>query len=108
MRVEPDVLKDGADVSRNAGQIVGSGADALAQAPIPSGIFGDFDAAHTFHSSLAAGHRTHVQAMRGNHRTLTDVGDKALKAAVSFSETEASNRAAIDAVPGQGANGSDA
>jgi hypothetical protein len=108
MRVEPDVLKDGANVSRNAGQIVGSGADALAQAPIPSGIFGDFDAAHTFHSSLAAGHRTHVQAMRGNHRTLTDVGDKALKAAVSFSETEASNRAAIDAVPGQGANRSDA
>jgi uncharacterized protein DUF2563 len=108
MRVEPEVLKDGADVSRNAGQIVGNGADALAKAPIPTGIFGDFDAAHAFHSALSAGHQSHVQAMRGNHRTLTDVGDKAHRAATSFSETEAGNKAQIDAVPGQGASVSDA
>ena len=43
MWVEPDVLKDGAEVSRNAGKIVLSGADALSQAAIPSGMFGDFD-----------------------------------------------------------------
>jgi hypothetical protein len=108
MRVESDVLEYGADVSRNAGQIVGSGANALAQAPIPAGIFGDFDAAHTFHSTFAAGHQTHVQAMRGNHRTLTDVGDRAHETAVSFAGTEARNRAAIDVVPGQGANVTDA
>ncbi|OBB10968.1 hypothetical protein A5662_08195 [Mycobacteriaceae bacterium 1482268.1] len=99
MRVEPDVLKDGADVARNAGQMARSGADALAQAAIPSGIFGDFDAAHAFHSTLTAGHQSHVRAMRGNHRTLTDIGDKATTAASSFETTESDNKAAIDAVP---------
>ena len=99
MWVEPDVLKDGADVSRNAGKMALSGADALAQASIPAGMFGDFDAAHAFHSKLTAGHESHVRAMRGNHRTLTDVGQKAHNAAVSFEETESRNRAAIDNVP---------
>lgn len=99
MWVEPDVLKDGADVSRSAGKIVLSGADALSRASIPAGIFGDFEAAHAFHNKLTAGHRSHVQAMRGNHRTLTDVGDKAHNAATSFEETEAQNKAAIDTVP---------
>ncbi|MDX1883506.1 DUF2563 family protein [Mycolicibacterium sp. 120270] len=108
MRVEPDVLKDGAGVSRNAGQIVNDGADALAQAVIPAGIFGDFEAAHSFHGRLSAGHRSQVQAMRGNHRTLTDVGDKAYRAALSFEHTEADNRARIDAVPEQGVPGLDA
>jgi hypothetical protein len=99
MWVEPDVLKDGADVSRNAGKIALSGADALEQAPIPAAMFGDFDAAHAFHSKLTAGHQSHVRAMRGNHRTLTDVGDKAHTAATSFEETEAHNRTAIANVP---------
>jgi hypothetical protein len=44
MRVEPDVLKDGAEVSRNAAQMALNGADALAQTSIPAGMFGDFDA----------------------------------------------------------------
>lgn len=99
MWVEPDVLKDGADVSRSAGKIVLSGADALSHASIPAGMFGDFEAAHAYHGKLTAGHQSHVQAMRGNHRTLTDVGDKAHNAATSFEETEAQNTAAIDTVP---------
>ena len=99
MRVEPDVLKDGAEVSRCAGKIALNGADALSQASIPAGIFGDFDAAHAFHSKLTAGHQSHVAAMRGNHRTLTDIGDKVHNGAVAFEETEAHNKAAIDTVP---------
>lgn len=99
MRVEPDVLKEGAAVSRSAGKIALNGADELAQAPIPAGMFGDFDAAHAFHSKLTTGHQSHVLAMRGNHRTLTDIGDKVHNAATSFEETEARNRAAIDNVP---------
>lgn len=99
MRVEPDVLKDGAEVSRNAGRIVGNGADALAQASLPAGMFGDFAAAHDFHSALTVGHQSHVRAMRGNHRTLTDVGDKVHHAATAFEQTEADNKAEIDTVP---------
>jgi hypothetical protein len=96
MKVEPDVLKDGADVSRNAGRIVGNGADALARASLPTGMFGDFAAAHGFHTALTAGHQSYVRGMRGNHRTLTDVGDKVHNAATTFEETEADNKAAID------------
>lgn len=99
MKVEPDVLKDGADVSRSAGRMALNGADALSSAAIPAGMFGDFADAHTFHSNLTASHASHVQAMRGNHLTLTDVGDKVAGAAVSFEETEARNKAAVDTVP---------
>ncbi|RDH77211.1 DUF2563 family protein [Mycolicibacterium moriokaense] len=99
MRVEPDVLRDGANISRNAGQMSLDGADALAQAPIPSGMFGDFAAAHDFHGALTASHQSHVRAMRGTHRTLTDVGDKTHHAAISFEQTEADNKAEVDAVP---------
>jgi Protein of unknown function (DUF2563) len=99
MWVEPDVLKDGADVSRNAGKMARSGADALDQVSIPAGMFGDFDAADAFHSKLTAGHRSHVMAMRGNHQTLSEVGERAHQAAISFEATEAQNTAAIDNVP---------
>jgi hypothetical protein len=99
MRLEPDVLKDGANVSRDAGKMARNGADALAQASIPAGMFGDFDAAHAFHSTVTAGHQSHVRAMRGNHRTLTDVGDKVHDAATAFEKTEADNKAEIDTVP---------
>ncbi len=99
MRVEPEVLRDGADVSRNAGKMALNGANALAQASMPAGMFGDFDAAHAFHRTLTAGHQSHVQAMRGNHRTLTDVGDKVHNAAAAFDETEDGNKAEVDALP---------
>jgi hypothetical protein len=99
MRVEPDILRDGADVSRNAGQMARIGADALSQAAIRSGVFGDFDDAHAFHSKLTAGHRSYVQAMHATHQTLTEVGDKVHTVATSFEETESRNRATIDAVP---------
>ena len=50
MWAEPDLLKDGADVSRNAGKIALAVRRAGA-GPDPPGMFGDFDAAHAFHSS---------------------------------------------------------
>jgi len=99
MRVEPNILKDGADVSRSAGQIALGGADTLSQAAIPVGMFGDFAQAHAFHGRVSAGHASHVQAMRGNHQTLTDIGDKVTEAATAFENTEAENRAAVDTVP---------
>jgi hypothetical protein len=99
MWVEPGVLKEGADVARTAGETALSGADALAQASIPVGIFGDFDAAHAFHSKLTAGHASHVRAMRGNHQTLTGVGHKADNSATAFQTTEERNNAAVDNIP---------
>jgi hypothetical protein len=78
MWVEPELLHSG-------------GAAALSAAPIGSNIFGDFDAARSFHQRLSALRTSRVEAMRGNHRTLTDVGRKVQTGAGWFSQTEHQN-----------------
>lgn len=91
MWVEPELLHSGGDVARSAGQRVLGGAAALSAAPIGSSIFGDFDAARSFHQRLSAHRTSRVEAMRGNHRTLTDVGRKVQTGAGWFSQTEHQN-----------------
>jgi hypothetical protein len=91
MWVEPELLHSGGDVARSAGQRVLGGAAALSAASIGSGIFGDFDAARSFHQRLSALRNSRVEAMRGNHRTLTEVGQKVQTASGWFSQTERQN-----------------
>ncbi|WP_123027018.1 DUF2563 family protein [Mycolicibacterium stellerae] len=91
MWVEPELLHSGGDVARSAGQRVLGGAEALSAAAIGSSIFGDFDAARSFHQRLSAHRTSRVDAMRGNHQTLTDVGQKAQTASGWFSQTEREN-----------------
>jgi hypothetical protein len=91
MWVEPELLSSGGDVARSAGERVLGGAAALAEAPIGSSIFGDFDAARSFHQRLSAHRSSRVDAMRDNHRTLTEVGQKVQIASGRFSETERRN-----------------
>lgn len=98
MWVEPELLSSGGNVSRNAGEHMLGGAARLSAAPIGASIFGDFDAAQSFHGRLSAHHIGQVTQMRNNHQTLTDVGTKAKTAAVAFAETEERNRSAVDAV----------
>ncbi len=91
MWVEPELLHSGGDVARSAGRRVLGGAAALSAAPIGSTIFGDFDAARSFHQRLSQHRLGHVSKMRDNHRTLTDVGAKAQTASGWFSDTERRN-----------------
>ena len=98
MWVEPELLSSGGNVSRAAGDHVLGGAAKLSAAPIGASIFGDFDAAQSFHGRLSAHHIGRVTQMRNNHRTLADVGTKAKAAAVSFAETEANNKSVLDTV----------
>jgi hypothetical protein len=98
MWVEPELLSAGGDVARSAGERVLGGAAALSAAPIGASIFGDFDAARSFHQRLSQHPIGQVSRMRDNHQTLTDVGDKAKTSSGWFQNTEAHNRSAVDNV----------
>jgi Protein of unknown function (DUF2563) len=99
MWVEPELLNSGGDVARSAGKRVLGGAATLAAAPIGAGIFGDFDAARSFHQRLSQHHIGQVTKMRNNHRTLTDVGQKAKTGAGLFTETERQNIEEVSQIP---------
>ena len=78
-------------MARSPGERVLDGVAALSQASIGSSIFGDFDAARSFHQRLSQ-HRTgQVNKMRDNHQTLTGVGDKAKTSSGWFAATERRN-----------------
>ncbi|MGH3676522.1 MAG: DUF2563 family protein [Mycobacterium sp.] len=78
-------------MARGAGQRVLGGAAALSAASIGSSIFGEFDAARSFHQRLSQ-HRTgQVNKMRDNHQTLNGVGEKAQTSSGWFSDTERRN-----------------
>jgi hypothetical protein len=91
MWVEPELLHSGGDVALSAGKRVLGGAQALSAAPIGSSIFGDFDAARSFHQRLSEHRTNRVEAMQGNHRTLTDVGQKVQAGSAWFTRTEDQN-----------------
>jgi len=91
MWVEPELLHSGGDVARGAGKRVLGGAQELSAAPIGSSIFGDFDAARSFHQRLSEHRANRVEAMKGNHATLTDVGQKAQTALGSRFDLKAFN-----------------
>ncbi|MCG5432890.1 DUF2563 family protein [Mycobacterium sp. MYCO198283] len=89
--MEAELLRDGAAVTRNAGRFALDAADRLDAVSPMNSIFGDFEAAHHFHSKLVAGQRSHVAVMRRHHATLHDVGAKARCAAATFDQCEADN-----------------
>ncbi len=98
MWVEPELLSSGGDVARSAGERVLDGAAALSQASIGSSIFGDFDAARSFHQRLSR-HRTgQVNKMRDNHQTLTGVGEKAKMSSGWLVATERQNTEEVSQV----------
>ena len=98
MKVEPELLHAGAAVTHAAAERIASGANRLASACLPRGMFGNFDAAHSFHSSIQAHHWNHVSLMRQHDRVLTNIGDKAHAAGHHFTRTEEENAAAVTAV----------
>jgi len=98
MRVEPELLHSGADVTHEAAERVVAGAEQLAGASLTRGMFGDFMAADGFHSRLTVHHAEQVAVMRQHHRVLTNIGDKAHAAARDFTETEQANARTIASV----------
>ena len=93
MIIDTALLRMGADFSESAGAIVRRGADQFASVPIPSGVFGDFDAAHEFQGALTRHHAAQVTAMHSHQEGLETLAQKAKSGASMFvTEDEASQR----------------
>ncbi|MCV7282840.1 DUF2563 family protein [Mycolicibacterium flavescens] len=88
MRVDPTLLRMGADFSESAGAIVHQGAGDLTSASLPASAFGDFDEAKTFHQALSEAHAKHAATMQGHHSALMKLAENAVAAARAFTETD--------------------
>ena len=106
MFIDTDLLRMGADFSRSAGTIVQRGATEFASTQLTAGIFGDYEAAHGFHSALTAAHQVHASTMASHHVELERLAEKANSAATIFHAQD--QQAAVDvtaagrALPGPG------
>lgn len=92
------LLHSGASQSHRAGGHAQDAADRLSRGPVMSGMFGDFDAADAFHQAVSVAHGKHVKNLQAHGETLSDVGAKAHKAAVTFADMEEHNTAEVRAV----------
>jgi hypothetical protein len=88
MFVDTDLLRMGAEFSRSAGTIAQRGATEFASTQFSAGIFGDFEAAHGFHSALSAAHQVHADTMEGHHAELEGLAEKAHSAATTFGKQD--------------------
>jgi len=106
MYVDTDLLHMGAEFSRSAGSIVQRGATQLASTQLSAGIFGDFDAAHSFHSALTTAHQAHVATMNSHRVGFDTLAEKANAAATTFvaqdSQSSSDLTAAESAMPSVG------
>jgi hypothetical protein len=84
MFVDTYLLRAGAEFSRSAGTIAHRGATKFASTQISAGVFGDFEAAHGFHSALGAAQQVHASAMAGHQAELESLAEKANAAATIF------------------------
>jgi hypothetical protein len=91
MQVNTDGLHAGANQSYDAADHADAGHGTLSRAAVASGIFGDFDAAHSFHGAVTDAHTHHVSRLDGHTRRLGTVGDKAHKAGADFREMDDEN-----------------
>ncbi|KUI05830.1 DUF2563 family protein [Mycobacterium sp. IS-3022] len=101
MFVDTDLLRMGADFSKSAGEIAMRGAERFASTSLPAGIFGDFDAAHGFHSALGRAHEAQAATMRAHHANFDGL---AAKANVGAAEFETQDEACAATVRSAGEN----
>lgn len=90
MFVDTDLLRMGAGFSRSAATIARRGATAFRSTHLGAGIFGDFEEAHGFHSTLTAAHQAHAGTMAGHHAELVGLAEKANAAATTFNRQDES------------------
>lgn len=96
MIIDTDLLRMGGDFSASAGDIVQRGANAFASTPIPSGAFGDFEAAHAFQGALQRHHEAQVTAMHTSHQGLEILAQKARSGALMFIAGDEASKQNLD------------
>lgn len=95
MYVDTELLRMGADFSKSAGEIVKRGAEKFASTSVPTGVFGDFEAAHDFHSALCRSHEAHAATMRSHHADFEGLASKANNGAAEFEKQDEACRAMV-------------
>jgi hypothetical protein len=99
MFVDTGLLRSGANESHHAGEHAYDGVNHLSGAPLCAGMFGDFEAADTFHEVLSAAHAHHVKSLQRHQEILGDVGGKANHAASAFTVMDDDNAKTLREVP---------
>jgi hypothetical protein len=97
MEVDTDHLHTGADRCIDAASTALAAAGKLAETKPPAGMFGDFEAAQSFHRVVAQAHEAHVDQLHAHHRNLTGVGDKSRSGADQFTAGDAASADAFKA-----------
>ena len=98
MHVNTDGLRTGGNTTYTAADHTYEGAGTLSRAGVPAGIFGDFDAAHSFHETVSTAHQKHVTLINNHSDRLSIIGDKAHSAAADFHDMEKRNESVLKAV----------
>ncbi|MCX2712621.1 DUF2563 family protein [Mycolicibacterium sp. J2] len=93
--VSSDGLDAGAGRCDDASASASSGAKILQSVAVESGIFGDFDAAHSFHRVASEVHAYHVDKFNGHADDLTSLGGKGERAADWFTRDDETSADAI-------------
>lgn len=103
MHVNPQALHTGANVSDDAGDHADTGAQRLGRAGVNTGIFGDFDAAHSFHTALGTAKDGHRDALQDHHQNLTGIAENVRTAATAFTRMDHHNADLLrDVITGTG------
>lgn len=98
MHVNTDGLRTGANTTYTAADHTYDGKTTLSRASVPSGIFGDFEAARSFHQAVSTAHHNHVTRIDDHADRLGTIGEKAHCAAADFGEMETRNKISLDGV----------
>lgn len=98
MFVDTGTLHVGANDSHRAGSHADDGANHLARTSPVAAMFGDFEAAHTFHEAITQAHALHSAKLRSHQQTLSDVGDKVHTVATAFTQMDERNASKLKVV----------
>jgi len=101
MRVNPHVLRTGANVSDDAGGHANTGAQRLDLAGVTAKMFGDFDDAHGFQAALGTAKDSHRDALQGHHQNLTGIAENVRTAATAFTRMDDHNAELLRDVTGK-------
>lgn len=103
MHVNPHALRTGANVSDDAGGHANTGAQRLDVTGVTAKMFGDFDAAHGFHTALGSAKDDHRDALQNHHQNLTGIAENVRTAATSFTNMDNHNAKLLrDVITGTG------
>ncbi|MBI3225826.1 MAG: DUF2563 family protein [Mycolicibacterium cosmeticum] len=97
MEVDTDHLHAGAARCIDAAATALAAASRLAEKKPPAGMFGDFEAAQSYHRAVAQAHEAHVDQLNAHHRDLTGVGEKSHSGADQFTAADVSSADALNA-----------